>query len=78
MPDITFNQAQVVIYIKEHPFCRIEDIVEDLGIKKNAASRMLHTLDDNEVIEFTIDPSTCRSTMTESAVFESGWIIKPN
>lgn len=73
---LSYSQAQLLVYIKENPYCRILDITEDLGIKRNIASRLLHILDEKELIEFTHDPSTCHSNVNESAVFESGWIIK--
>lgn len=74
---ITHPQALVVTYIKENPYCDIEEIVEGLGVKKNAVSRMLHTLEDNEIIEFTHDPYSFGSHNSQGGASfnHSGWII---
>ena len=74
---ITHQQAIVVNYIKENPYCDIEDIVQDCGIPKNAVSRMLHTLDDNEVIKFTFDPNSFGQYNSQGGTSfgTNGWII---
>ena len=74
---ITQNQALVVIYIKENLYCDIDDIVEGIGVPKNAVSRMLHSLEDDEVIEFTHDPSSFGSHNSQGGTSfgVSGWII---
>ena len=54
-------------YIKDNPYCDIEAIVDDCGIPKNSISRMLHSLEDNQIINFSSDPSSFGR--------ESGWII---
>ena len=74
---ITRNQQFFLDFIKEHEYCDIDFLVDELKIKKNVVSRMLHTLEDKELIVFTHDPSSCTNTMNESAVFESGWIVTP-
>jgi len=78
---ITKSQALVVIYIKENPYCDIDDIVEDLGVPKNAVSRMLHSLDDDEIIKFEGDMDTYGVHNSQGGMCcESvGWIInQPN
>lgn len=74
---ITKTQALVVIFIKENPYCDIEDIMEGIGIPKNAVSRMLHSLDDDEVIEFTHDPNSFGSHNSQGGTSygTTGWII---
>ena len=74
---ITQAQALVVVFIKENPYCDIEDIMEGVGIPKNAVSRMLHSLDDDEVIEFTHDPNSFGSHNSQGGTSYgiSGWII---
>ena len=68
---ITKAQAIVVVYIKENPYCDIDNIVYGLGIKKNAVSAMLHKLEDNEIIEFSHEPHSGIAT----SYGNSGWII---
>jgi len=78
---ITKSQALVVLYIKENPYCDIEDIVEGIGVPKNAVSRMLHSLDDDEVIKFEGDMNTYGSHNSAGGLCcgNSGWIInQPN
>jgi len=75
---ITQNQAIILNFIKENPYCDIEDIVDGCGVPKNAVSRMLHTLDDNEIIEFQSDMSTYGSHNSQGGLSceVAGWIIK--
>lgn len=74
--NLTKLQVNIIEYIKENPYCRILEIVEDLEINRNVASRILHILDEKELIEFTFDPSSCTSSIDQAAVFESGWILR--
>lgn len=66
-----------MVFIKENPYCDIEDIMEGIGIPKNAVSRMLHSLEDDEVIVFTHDPSSFGSHNSQGGTSfgVNGWII---
>jgi len=77
---ITRNQQFFLDFIKEHPYSDIDFLVDELEIRKNVVSRMLHTLEDKQLIEFGGDPDTygMHNSQGGASTNHSGWIVIEN